>query len=123
MWHNRIVNNKKSKKEKKEKHMSNFETQHLECADCGRTFDFTAEDQEFYNEKGYSAPRRCPECRQARKNQSGRGGGGGRGGSRPQRQQYATTCSACGCETSVPFRPSGDRPVFCSDCYKKQQGY
>ncbi len=43
-----------------------------------------------------------------------RGGGG-------QKEMHNAVCSACGCETQVPFKPTGDRPVFCSDCYKKQQ--
>ena len=39
------------------------------------------------------------------------------------RQQFTVTCTACGCETTVPFEPKNDRPVYCSDCYKnmKQQ--
>lgn len=55
-----------------------FEDQQLTCADCGREFTFTAEDQEFYSAKGYSAPKRCPECRAARKAHSR--GGHSRGG-------------------------------------------
>jgi CxxC-x17-CxxC domain-containing protein len=30
---------------------------------------------------------------------------------------HTTTCAACGVETQVPFRPSGDRPVYCRDCF------
>lgn len=95
-----------------------FEDQQLTCADCGREFTFTAEDQEFYSAKGYSAPKRCPECRAARKAQSR--GGHSRGGY-GQRQQFEVTCSNCGCQTTVPFEPKGDRPVYCSDCYKNMQ--
>lgn len=92
----------------------NFETQQLQCVECGSTFEFSAEDQEYYAQKGYSSPKRCPECRANRKAQSRNNG--------PQRQrkQYTVVCAACGCETTVPFRPSEDRPVFCSDCYKKE---
>ena len=93
----------------------NFQDQELQCADCGQMFTFTAEDQEFYSQKGYSTPKRCPACRAARKASSGRGGSS-RGGSRPQ---YRVTCSACGRETTVPFEPRGDKPVYCSDCYRK----
>ena len=50
-----------------------FEDQYLGCADCGAEFVFSANDQEFYAEKNYSAPKRCPDCRAARKRQ--RGGG------------------------------------------------
>lgn len=97
-----------------------FEDQTLECVDCGQNFTFSAEDQEFYGNKGYSLPKRCPDCRAARKASNNRGGGGySRSNSRPQ---YTVTCSACGCETTVPFEPRNDRPVYCSDCYRNNRG-
>ena len=99
----------------------NYETQQLQCVECGKIFEFSGEDQEFYAKKGYSAPKRCPECRENRKARSGGGGSrGGFGGGR-ERREYSVICAACGCETTVPFKPSNDRPVFCSDCYKKGQ--
>lgn len=33
------------------------------------------------------------------------------------RQLYKVKCSKCGNDTEVPFEPSGDRPVYCRDCY------
>jgi len=42
---------------------------------------------------------------------------GGRGGE--DRQMHKTTCSDCGRPCEVPFKPSGDKPVFCSSCFKK----
>lgn len=50
--------------------------QRLTCADCGREFPFTAEEQEFFRERGYQPPKRCKECRQARKEQRGDNKGG-----------------------------------------------
>ncbi len=50
----------------------------------------------------------------------GRSFGGGRDGGRSQ--MYKATCSECGKECEIPFRPSGDRPVFCSTCFEKQGG-
>jgi CxxC-x17-CxxC domain-containing protein len=96
-----------------------FEDMELECGDCGVTFVFSAEDQEFYSQKRYSNPKRCPDCRAQRKMNSPRGGGRSRGGGGGfNKPQYRVTCSACGCETTVPFEPRGDRPVYCSDCYR-----
>lgn len=92
-----------------------FQDCELQCADCGQNFTFTAEDQEFFAQKGYSTPKRCPECRSARKAQNS----GSRGGGNYNRPKFKVTCSACGCETTVPFEPKGDRPVYCSDCYRK----
>lgn len=39
----------------------------LVCRDCGAEFVFTEGEQQFYAEKGFSEPTRCPECRQKRK--------------------------------------------------------
>jgi len=90
----------------------------LTCRDCGAQFVFSAAEQEFYAEKGFTnEPGRCPDCRSARKQQNNRGFG--RTGSRPQREMYAATCASCGAKTQVPFRPSGDRPVYCSDCFNR----
>ena len=48
----------------------------LTCRDCGSEFTFTAGEQEFFDQKGFTnAPTRCPSCRAAR-----RTGGGGQGG-------------------------------------------
>jgi len=49
-----------------------------------------------------------------------RGFGGGRDGGRPA--MHKATCSECGDECELPFRPTGDRPVFCSSCFDKQGG-
>ncbi len=43
---------------------------------------------------------------------------GGFGGGRPE--LFAATCSSCGKGCELPFRPSGDRPVFCRDCFDKK---
>ena len=44
-----------------------FEDKALVCQDCGNEFVFTAGEQEFYDEKGFSDPVRCKACRDARK--------------------------------------------------------
>lgn len=58
-------------------------------------------------------------------NQSNRGGrhGGNRGGSRfndfrgGDRQMHHAVCASCGKDCQVPFRPTGDKPVYCNDCF------
>jgi len=93
-----------------------FQAKTLTCADCGATFTFSAEDQEFFQSKGYTnEPKRCPECRQSRKSQ--RYGGTSNYGA--PRQMFPATCAECGKATEVPFQPRGDKPVYCSDCYRK----
>jgi CxxC-x17-CxxC domain-containing protein len=99
-------------------HMS-FQEKSIQCADCGITFPFTVEEQEFFATKGYTnEPRRCPSCRQARKQQTGNGGSGsyGRSGAR---QMYPAVCAQCGKTTEVPFEPTNGKPVYCRDCYNK----
>ena len=92
-----------------------FEDKSIQCSDCGATFTFSAEEQELFQSRGYTnEPKRCPSCRQARKSERY---GSGDYGSR--RQMFPVTCAKCGKETEVPFEPRGDRPVYCSDCYRE----
>jgi CxxC-x17-CxxC domain-containing protein len=94
-----------------------FQEKTLQCADCGTDFSFTAEEQEFYQSKGYTnEPKRCPSCRQARKTE--RNGSRGSSYGAP-RQMFSATCAQCGKDTEVPFKPTNGRPVYCSDCYRK----
>lgn len=57
-------------------------------------------------------------------NQSGRRNFGKRDFNGPTgfRQMYKVVCGSCGRDCEVPFRPSGDRPVFCSNCFEKNRG-
>ncbi len=104
-----------------------YQDKTINCRDCGQDFVFTAGEQEYYAEKGFTnEPRRCPDCRRARKAQQGGGsyaGGGYGGGSyeRAPRQMFDTVCSQCGKETQVPFQPRGDKPVYCSDCFAERR--
>lgn len=38
------------------------------------------------------------------------------------RQLFDVTCASCGKPAQVPFKPSGNRPVYCRDCYRQQRG-
>jgi CxxC-x17-CxxC domain-containing protein len=68
----------------------------LVCKDCSNQFIFTVRDQEFYIEKGFeNEPQRCRDCRTQRKN---------------------SRSSASRRET-LPFKPRGDRPVYCRTCF------
>lgn len=95
----------------------------MTCRECGKEFVFTAGEQEFYATRGFqNEPGRCPECREARKAQNGGGSRMG-GGQRPtqNREMHTVTCAQCGKETQVPFKPSGDRPVYCQDCFASKR--
>jgi len=93
----------------------------ITCVDCGQIFTFTASEQEFYAERQFSEPRRCPSCRAARKASRGEGRGFVSGADlRAPRELFAATCAKCGRPTQVPFRPTGTRPVYCADCFRAQ---
>ncbi|OGO00744.1 MAG: zinc-binding protein [Chloroflexi bacterium RBG_13_52_12] len=104
-----------------------FEDKTLTCSDCNNSFTFSAEEQEQFQQRGYTnEPKRCPECRQARKSDrfsnsgnSGNSYGNNSYNSSSPRQMFPAVCSDCGKETSVPFEPRQGRPVYCSDCYRK----
>ena len=92
-----------------------FTDKQLQCVDCGNEFIFSAEEQEFFAEKGYTnEPKRCVACRQARRSE--RGGGGG---NRANVKRYPAICAECGQQTEVPFEPRQGRPVYCSNCYSR----
>ena len=71
------------------------------CKDCGKTFLFT-------------------ECRAAKKQQPR---GGNRDFNKAPRKMFTVKCSKCGITTSVPFQPTGDKPVYCKDCYQPKSRY
>ncbi len=101
-----------------------FQDKTLECFDCEKDFTFSVEEQEQFQSRGYTnEPKRCPECRQARKVRQNRFGGNSYGnssyGSTGRREMFPAVCSDCGKETTVPFQPRQDRPVYCGDCYRK----
>ena len=104
----------------------------LTCSDCGQEFSFTASEQQFYSDRGFTEPRRCSSCRASRKAARGDGGGAssgysgggysnGGGYDRGPREMFSATCSNCGREAQVPFRPTSGKPVYCSDCFQSQR--
>jgi len=88
----------------------------LTCADCGQEFVFSAREQEFYATRQFTEPRRCGSCRASRKASRGDSGGSGYGNRGP-REMFTATCSSCGKDAQVPFRPTSGKPVYCSDCF------
>jgi len=99
-----------------------YQDKSIQCTDCSATFTFSTGEQEFYKARGYTnEPKRCPTCRQARKSERNGNGNGSyiNNNYTARRQMFAATCAECGKDTEVPFEPRGDKPVYCSDCYRK----
>lgn len=98
----------------------------IQCVDCSTTFTFTAGEQERFAELGFTnEPKRCQPCRAAKKKEKGssggpRGNGGGRSEGGPK-EIHITKCAQCGGEARVPFKPRGDRPVYCSSCFGERR--
>ena len=98
-----------------------YDDKQITCSDCGTAFTFSAGEQEQFASRGYTnEPKRCPTCRAAKKqSMSGSSGSGSRNYGSAPRQMYPVKCATCGKDTEVPFAPRGDKPVYCSDCYRK----
>lgn len=83
----------------------------LKCKDCGADFVFTAGEQEFYAEKGFTnQPQRCKACRDAKKN-AGKSG----------RTFYEATCAGCGGIARVPFEPKEDPDPYTQRLLRKDE--
>lgn len=83
----------------------------LKCSDCGSDFVFTAGEQLFFHDKQFkNDPKRCKQCKTKRA-----------AGSSAVRSETRTSCSACGTETTVPFKPTQGRPVLCRQCFQQRR--
>ena len=98
-----------------------FQDRVLKCVDCGADFVFTAGEQLFFHDKQFkNEPKRCKTCKAKRTGQVGAASHNS-GGGNYQRTETRTNCSACGKETTVPFRPTQGRPVFCRECFQQRK--
>jgi CxxC-x17-CxxC domain-containing protein len=97
-----------------------FQDKTLNCVDCGTEFIWTAGEQLFFADKNFkNEPKRCKSCKAKRASRPSSGGSGPSMGR--ERVETTTTCSACGKETTVPFRPTQGRPVFCRECFQSRK--
>ena len=95
-----------------------FQDKSLKCVDCGADFVFTAGEQLFFHDKQFkNEPKRCKACKGKRASQIGAGASGGN----YQKVETRTNCSHCGKETTVPFKPTQGRPVFCRECFQQRK--
>lgn len=91
-----------------------FQDRTLVCRDCGSQFVFTSGEQEFYQQKGFAHdPSRCPDCRAKRRSAERR--------PMEDRPMYPAVCSDCGQDTTVPFQPRTDKPVYCQECFARHR--
>ncbi|MGA7219758.1 MAG: zinc-ribbon domain containing protein [Candidatus Sulfotelmatobacter sp.] len=99
-----------------------FQDKVLTCIDCGADFVFTAGEQLFFHDKQFkNQPKRCKTCKSKRiavlsAHPSPQGNG-----HHYTRVETRATCSQCGKETTVPFRPTQGRPIFCRECFTQKK--
>lgn len=88
-----------------------YQDETLICKECNNEFVFSAGEQRFYAEKGFTnKPKTCKACRDAKKHAG-----------RPERQYFEAVCSNCGGVAKLTFQPSTDRPVYCSVCFEARR--
>jgi CxxC-x17-CxxC domain-containing protein len=103
-----------------------FLDRNLKCSDCGNDFVFTAGEQLFFYDKQFkNDPKRCKLCK-AKRAGMGRSAVAADGSKAAaalplSRTETRTECSACGIETTVPFKPTQGRPVLCRSCFQMKR--
>ena len=98
-----------------------FQDKVLKCVDCGADFVFTAGEQLFFHDKQFkNEPKRCKGCKGKRASTVGAVPSSERSGGYVK-VETRTTCSGCGKETTVPFKPTQGRPVFCRECFQQRR--
>lgn len=92
----------------------------LKCSDCGNDFIFTAGEQLFFFDRQFkNDPKRCKLCKAKRAGLGRTAEGAVAVEALPlSRTETRTQCSECGVETTVPFKPTQGRPVFCRSCFQ-----
>jgi len=98
-----------------------FKDRTLTCVECGQDFLFSVGEQKFFALKNLvNDPRRCKKCKSNRAATAGVRSGISMGGGFVKHETLAT-CSQCGEPTTLPFRPTQGRPVFCRDCFQQRK--
>ena len=93
----------------------------LTCVDCGKEFIFTAGEQLFFFDKQFkNDPKRCKPCK-GKRSGAAAASGDGAAPAGLSRTETRTECSACGVETTVPFKPTQGRPVLCRQCFQSKR--
>lgn len=96
-----------------------YQDKTLQCVDCGSSFIWTAGEQLFFADKNFkNEPKRCKSCKTKRATAPR-----GVTAQAPARERVETwaVCANCGRETTVPFRPTQGRPVFCRECFQQKR--
>jgi CxxC-x17-CxxC domain-containing protein len=84
-----------------------FVDRDVQCVSCGVMFVFSSGEQQFFRDKGFTnEPKHCKQCKAKRQGTTGR-----------RQVETHVTCSECGKQTTVPFKPTQGKPVLCRVCF------
>src|ERR1700684_2362098 len=98
-----------------------FQEKVLKCIDCGGDFILSSGGQLFFHDKQFkNEPKRCKACKTKRVSVLGAPPAPGQN-YRYTKVETQATCSGCGKQTTVPFRPTQGRPVFCRECFQSRR--
>lgn len=102
--------------------MPEYVDRQIVCVECGADFNFSANEQEKFAGLGFTNdPKRCVPCRAAKKRAMGGGAQTERRAPTGPREMHTAICAECGKPAQVPFKPRGDRPVYCSSCFETRR--
>jgi len=87
------------------------------CSECGNSCEVP------FKPTG-SKPVFCSDCFEKQHDSKPRrfDGRKPRHSDRGEKRMFKATCSECGDSCEVPFKPTGSKPVFCSDCFEASGG-
>jgi CxxC-x17-CxxC domain-containing protein len=99
-----------------------FQDKVLTCIDCATEFIFTAGEQLFFHDKQFkNEPKRCKVCKSKRVAVLSSAPASRGDGHHYTRVETRATCSQCGKDTTVPFRPTQGRPILCRECFTQRK--
>ena len=108
--------------------MNNYADKTLSCVECGGEFVFTAGEQEFHQQKGFTNEPVAAQAAARRGVRSAMADPTVR--TRVAAVEAVTAALRASSsplpalpwqQARIPFQPRGDRPVYCSDCFRTQQ--
>ena len=86
------------------------------CPDCENEFTWTSGEQEYYQTRGFSAPKRCKACRDSRKKKIV-----SKDDKEIVQTRHQANCDDCNAVTTVPFKPVAGKPVYCKKCFDSRK--
>jgi CxxC-x17-CxxC domain-containing protein len=94
--------------------MPDFADRTLICVECGDPFVFSAGEQQFFADRQFrNEPKRCKICKAKRATAMHTG--------TFMKRETLATCEQCNRQTTIPFRPTQGRPVYCRDCFQNKR--